>query len=577
MRVVVADDAMLIREGLTRLLRDAGVTVVGKASDAHELMRHVVLGRPDVAVLTSACRPITPTRASSPPSASAPSTLRWACSALPVRQRALRDAPARGASRSDRLSAQGARVGHRGAHGRAATHRGGRVRHRPDDRRAAREQAAVRQRAQRAQRARARGARVHREGHSNPGIASLLVLSTKTVESHVHQIFVKLDSPRAAAGPPRARGPEVPARLTFRVRPKSIPGALDALVGLAATLGVCTSLPEHHEICRFAPSLRARRERCPARAAGGDRRCRDAPGRNGSIVSCASPARSRTTHCAAGRRTPSGWSARSLTSRAAHPPGVVTRRLARRVRALGRVAERLPEPAVHGQRRRQRTARAGQRLREGHELPLRRCARLVAGRHPDRVRALCPAARQGPRRRHPIGGGLMLIPASGGAPQVLRHFAGDPLPGQPAWSPDGTQLVFPLSTAKQPSKHTPILDALNVLDLASGSMRAITPLALGPANRTGLPTARGSSSTRPRGTASSPTSCIRTGAACARSPTRPATSAPERTTCASSTRARCGRAGRPTVARSRSSATRRRAAAMTSTAAHAAPISSPCS
>jgi DNA-binding NarL/FixJ family response regulator len=51
MRVVVADDAMLIREGLTNLLREAGVTVVGKASNAEELMRHVRLGRPDVAVV----------------------------------------------------------------------------------------------------------------------------------------------------------------------------------------------------------------------------------------------------------------------------------------------------------------------------------------------------------------------------------------------------------------------------------------------------------------------------------------------------------------------------------------------
>jgi DNA-binding NarL/FixJ family response regulator len=49
MRVVVADDAMLIREGLTKLLRDAGVTVVGKASNADELLHHVRLGRPDVA------------------------------------------------------------------------------------------------------------------------------------------------------------------------------------------------------------------------------------------------------------------------------------------------------------------------------------------------------------------------------------------------------------------------------------------------------------------------------------------------------------------------------------------------
>jgi TolB protein len=79
----------------------------------------------------------------------------------------------------------------------------------------------------------------------------------------------------------------------------------------------------------------------------------------------------------------------------------------------------------------------------------------------------------------PSAADLMLVPAAGGAPQVLRHFAGDPLPGHPAWSPDGKQLVFPLSTTKQPTKQSVTLDALNVLDIASGSLRAITPLALG--------------------------------------------------------------------------------------------------
>jgi DNA-binding NarL/FixJ family response regulator len=50
-RVVVADDSMLIREGLTTLLRQAGVTVVGKASNADELLRSVALSQPDVAVV----------------------------------------------------------------------------------------------------------------------------------------------------------------------------------------------------------------------------------------------------------------------------------------------------------------------------------------------------------------------------------------------------------------------------------------------------------------------------------------------------------------------------------------------
>jgi DNA-binding NarL/FixJ family response regulator len=42
---------MLIREGLTQLLRGAGVTVVAKASTADELLRHVALARPDVALV----------------------------------------------------------------------------------------------------------------------------------------------------------------------------------------------------------------------------------------------------------------------------------------------------------------------------------------------------------------------------------------------------------------------------------------------------------------------------------------------------------------------------------------------
>jgi Tol biopolymer transport system component len=94
------------------------------------------------------------------------------------------------------------------------------------------------------------------------------------------------------------------------------------------------------------------------------------------------------------------------------------------------------------------------------------------------VRYYLPFVKVG-RDSIPSAADLMLVPAAGGAPQVLRHFAGDPLPGHPAWAPDGKQLVFPLSTTKQPTKQTPILDALNVLDIASGALRAITPLSLG--------------------------------------------------------------------------------------------------
>jgi DNA-binding NarL/FixJ family response regulator len=51
MRVVIADDVMLVRSGLARLLSDAGIEVVGEAADAGELLRLVALEQPDVAVV----------------------------------------------------------------------------------------------------------------------------------------------------------------------------------------------------------------------------------------------------------------------------------------------------------------------------------------------------------------------------------------------------------------------------------------------------------------------------------------------------------------------------------------------
>jgi serine/threonine-protein kinase len=50
-RVVIADDETLLREGLERLLTEAGFDVVGKAGTADELLRRVELTRPDVAIV----------------------------------------------------------------------------------------------------------------------------------------------------------------------------------------------------------------------------------------------------------------------------------------------------------------------------------------------------------------------------------------------------------------------------------------------------------------------------------------------------------------------------------------------
>jgi DNA-binding NarL/FixJ family response regulator len=51
MRVVVADDVLLTRQGIVRLLQDAGIDVVGEAEDAEGLLRNVRLDRPDVAIV----------------------------------------------------------------------------------------------------------------------------------------------------------------------------------------------------------------------------------------------------------------------------------------------------------------------------------------------------------------------------------------------------------------------------------------------------------------------------------------------------------------------------------------------
>jgi DNA-binding NarL/FixJ family response regulator len=50
-RVVIADDSLLLREGVSRLLVEAGFEVVGQASDAEELLREVAEKQPDVAIV----------------------------------------------------------------------------------------------------------------------------------------------------------------------------------------------------------------------------------------------------------------------------------------------------------------------------------------------------------------------------------------------------------------------------------------------------------------------------------------------------------------------------------------------
>lgn len=51
MRVVVADDSVLLREVVVRVLEEAGFEVVGQAGDGEELLRKVGAHKPDIAIV----------------------------------------------------------------------------------------------------------------------------------------------------------------------------------------------------------------------------------------------------------------------------------------------------------------------------------------------------------------------------------------------------------------------------------------------------------------------------------------------------------------------------------------------
>jgi DNA-binding NarL/FixJ family response regulator/class 3 adenylate cyclase len=51
MRVVLAEDSVLLREGVARLLEDAGFDVVAQGGTAEDLLRHVAMHKPDIAIV----------------------------------------------------------------------------------------------------------------------------------------------------------------------------------------------------------------------------------------------------------------------------------------------------------------------------------------------------------------------------------------------------------------------------------------------------------------------------------------------------------------------------------------------
>src|SRR6516164_5057809 len=51
LRVLVADDSVLLREGLVRLLEEGGCDVVAQAGDAPDLLRKARAHKPDIAII----------------------------------------------------------------------------------------------------------------------------------------------------------------------------------------------------------------------------------------------------------------------------------------------------------------------------------------------------------------------------------------------------------------------------------------------------------------------------------------------------------------------------------------------
>jgi DNA-binding NarL/FixJ family response regulator/class 3 adenylate cyclase len=51
LRVVLADDSVLLREGIARLLEDAGMEIVAQSGTAEDVVRHVGLHKPDIALV----------------------------------------------------------------------------------------------------------------------------------------------------------------------------------------------------------------------------------------------------------------------------------------------------------------------------------------------------------------------------------------------------------------------------------------------------------------------------------------------------------------------------------------------
>ena len=195
MRVVVADDSVLLREGLVRLLTEAGFEVAGQAGDAEELMAAVGAERPDVAIVDIR---MPPTHTDEGLRARE-LRVRYPTMGVLVLSQYVRPSYAvellqDGAERVGYLLKD--RVSDVGQLTESPPGGGGRDGARSVGRRAARGPTPRRVRTRLgAHRTRAGGPRLMAEGRSNRAVAERLFITEHTVEKHVQNIFSKLEIP----------------------------------------------------------------------------------------------------------------------------------------------------------------------------------------------------------------------------------------------------------------------------------------------------------------------------------------------------------------------------------------------
>ena len=198
MRIVIAEDSVLLRAGLTRILIDAGEDVVATVGDADELLTAVARHQPDLAVVDVR---MPPTMTDDGLRAALQVRERWPAVAILVLSQYVeeryatellaRDTSSIGYLLKDRIADVSEFLGAARRVGEGGT---------ALDPEVVAQLLARSRRRDPLERLSPREAEVlalMAEGRTNPAIARQLVVSDKAVEKHVGNIFLKLDLPPA--------------------------------------------------------------------------------------------------------------------------------------------------------------------------------------------------------------------------------------------------------------------------------------------------------------------------------------------------------------------------------------------